>query len=73
MADEREGRQDEAPAPVAGEGPAAGAESVDGGKAFVSEQERFLALARKVLLGGPVPASLHDAYGQIERAVRGEG
>jgi hypothetical protein len=70
MAEEREGRQDEAPPPVAVEGSAG---RVEGGTAFVSEQERFLALARKVLLEGPVPASLHDAYGQIERAVRGEG
>jgi hypothetical protein len=70
MADEREGRQDEAPPPVAGGRPAGGAEGVDGGKAFVSEQERFLEVARKVLVEGPIPASLHDAYGQIERAVR---
>jgi hypothetical protein len=38
-----------------------------------SEQERFLEVARRVLMEGPIPASLHDAYAQIERAVRGEG
>jgi hypothetical protein len=38
-----------------------------------SEQERFLEVARRVLVEGPIPASLHDAYAQIERAVRGEG
>jgi hypothetical protein len=38
-----------------------------------SEQDRFLGVARRVLVEGPIPASLHDAYAQIERAVRGEG
>jgi hypothetical protein len=44
----------------------------DGGAAD-SEQDRILGIVHRVLVEGVIPASLHDAYAQIERAVRGEG
>jgi hypothetical protein len=46
--------------------------AADGGAAG-SEQDRILGIVHRVLVEGVIPHSLHDAYAQIERAVRGEG
>ncbi len=36
-----------------------------------SEQERILAIVRRVLVEGPIPHSLHSACAEIEKAVLG--